>query len=190
MGSRTAGNERGLAWAKKCGQNASAGTFIDVSGFGDVLFLCTKGEFAVDVVKSIGDDLLAGKVLIDVTNPLDFSNGMPPTLFVSNNDSLGERVQRAAPRARVVKSLNTMNCELMVDASKVKGNHSVFVSGNDPDAKNTLTKILTEDFGWNQANIVDVGDISSARGTEALLLLWTRLYAALGTSKFNFHIAR
>lgn len=190
IGSRSATSEKALAWVKSTGKGASAGTFADAAVHGELIFLCTKGEATVDVVAGVGDERLAGKVLIDVTNPLDFSKGMPPTLFICNDDSLGERVQKAAPRARVVKSLNTMNAKLMVDASRLKGDHSVFVSGNDKDAKNAVAKLLSEDFGWKPANIIDVGDITTSRGTESLLPLWIRLWGAFGNPDFNFHIAR
>ncbi len=190
IGSRSATNEKAIAWAAKTGRGASVGTFADATAHGDVVFLCTKGDATLDVVKALGDERLAGKVVIDVTNPLDFSKGMPPTLFLCNDDSLGESVQRAAPRARVVKSLNTMNCNLMVDATRVKGDHTVFMCGNDKSAKALVAGILTEDFSWKPANIIDVGDISMSRGTESLLPLWVRLWGALGTPDFNFHIAR
>jgi predicted dinucleotide-binding enzyme len=189
LGSRSATNEKALAWAGKAGKGASVGTFADAAAFGELVFLCTKGEATVDVARGVAEQL-GGKPVIDVTNPLDFTRGFPPTLFVSDTDSLGEQVQRAAPRARVVKALNTMNCELMVDPSLVKGDHSAFVSGDDAQAKAAVKRLLTEAFGWKAENLVDVGDLSTARGTEALLPLWTRLYGAFGHANFNFHIAR
>jgi len=133
-------------------------------------------------------DNLAGKVLIDIANPLDFSAGMPPTLNPVNTDSLGEQIQRAFPDAKVVKTLNTMNCEVMVDPSRVAGAHTVFVSGNDAEAKNQVTELLLS-FGWPKARILDLGDITAARGTEMLLPVWLRLWGALGHADFNFHIA-
>jgi predicted dinucleotide-binding enzyme len=123
-----------------------------------------------------------------VTNPLDFSRGMPPRLSVVNDDSLGEQVQRAAPGARVVKGLNTVNCGVMVDASRIAGDHDIFVAGNDADAKARVTEILRRDFGWR--HLIDLGDITGARATEMVLPLWLRLYGVLGSAEFNIHVAR
>jgi hypothetical protein len=133
-----------------------------------------------------GRDYLAGKVLLDVANPLDSSQGMPPSLFVSNTDSLGEQIQRAFPEAKVVKALNTMNCQIMVDPTKIPGAHDVFVCGEDEDedAKRQVTELL-QSFGWPPERIRDLGGISSARGTEMYLPLWLRLWGALGTGYFN-----
>jgi predicted dinucleotide-binding enzyme len=134
-----------------------------------------------------GEAGLAGKVLIDVANPLDFSRGMPPTLDPVNTDSLGEQIQRAFPAARVVKALNTMNCQVMVDPGRVPGEHNVFVCGNDDAAKAAATGLIAS-FGWPAGSVIDLGDISAARGTEMLLPLWLRLMGALGHADLNFHI--
>ena len=131
---------------------------------------------------------LDGKVLVDISNPLDFSKGMPPSLLVCNTDSLGEQVQRAFPGAKVVKTLNTVNAELMVDASKVKGEHTLFMAGNDAGAKNQVRQVLTEWFGWK--DVLDLGDITMARGTEMYLPLWVRMYGALQTPHFNIKVVR
>ncbi len=124
---------------------------------------------------------LAGKTLVDVANPLDFSQGMPPTLFVFGSDSLGEQIQRAFPEARVVKTLNTVNCEVMVDPARVADEHDVFVSGNDSAAKAEVAELLRS-FGWPEERIVDLGDISAARGREAYALLWVRLRGVAATN--------
>jgi predicted dinucleotide-binding enzyme len=124
-----------------------------------------------------------------LANPLDFSQGFPPSLTVCNTDSLAEQIQRAHPNIRVVKTLNTMTASVMVNPSLVPGEHNVFLSGNDADAKATASEVLGW-FGWKSANIIDVGDITTARGTEMLLPIWVRLYGALGNPNFNFHIAR
>ena len=127
-------------------------------------------------------------MLIDVANPLDFSQGFPPSLNPVNTDSLGEQIQRAFPEARVVKTLNTMNASVMVDpASVAGGDHSVFVSGNDADAKGIVSGLL-KDFGHR--DIIDLGDITTARGAEMVLPIWVRIWGALGTGAFNFKIAR
>jgi predicted dinucleotide-binding enzyme len=113
---------------------------------------------------------------------------MPPTLFVKDTDSLGERIQREFPEARVVKSLNTLNADLMVQPRVLAdGAHTVFVSGNDDDAKRTVTELLT---GMGHTDVIDLGDITTARGVEMLLPVWLRLMFALGTPKFNVKIVR
>lgn len=188
MGSRSAGNEKAVAWAGKAGSRASQGTFADAAAFGELVFHCTSGAGALEALAAAGAANLAGKILLDVSNPLDFSKGMPPTLFAGNTDSLGEKIQAAFPATKVVKTLNTMNCNLMVDASRVPGEHDVFVSGNDRDAKGRVTEILRDWFGWK--NVIDLGDIATARGTESFLPLWIRLWGALGTADFNIHVAK
>lgn len=187
LGSRTATNEKGAKWVAQHGSHASQGTFADAAAFGEMVFNCTSGTVSLDVLKSAGAANLAGKVLVDVANPLDFSHGMPATLSVCNTDSLGEQIQRAFPDVRVVKTLNTMNTGVMVNPSSVPGDHDVFVSGNDAAAKATVVDLLRS-FGWR--TIIDLGDISSARGVEMLLPIWLRLMGTLKTPTFNFHIAR
>lgn len=188
MGSRSAGNEKAVAWAGKAGKGASEGTFADAAAFGEIVFNCTAGTASLDALAAAGEEALAGKILLDVSNPLDFSKGFPPRLSICNDDSLGEAIQRALPRTKVVKTLNTMANPIMVEPSLVAGDHEVFVSGNDAEAKATVTRFLQEQFGWRR--VIDLGDITTARGTEAWLLLWTRLYGALGTAEFNLHLAR
>lgn len=189
MGSRTNNNEKAAAWVASAGKNASQGTFAEAAAFGEIIFNCTKGEASVDVLKLAGEKNIAGKILVDISNALDFSKGMPPTLSICNDDSLGETIQRAFPDVKVVKTLNTMNCNLMVNAAGVAGDHNVFVSGNDAGAKSTVKKLLN-DFGWTDKNIIDLGDISTSRGTEQLLPIWIRLMGTLGTVNFNFHIVK
>jgi predicted dinucleotide-binding enzyme len=187
MGARSATNEKAAAWARSAGGRGSAGTFADAAAFGEILFNCCNGAGTLSALDAAGDANLRGKILIDVSNPLDFSRGMPPTLLIANTDSLGEQVQRTHPDAKVVKALNTMNCNVMVNPGLVKGEHDVFISGNDPEAKARVVELLRS-FGWK--NVVDAGDISAARGQEALLILWARLFGALQTPTFNFHVAR
>lgn len=188
MGSRSADNENAAQWVAKAGASASHGTYEDAAAFGEILFNCTSGAGSLAALESAGRENLAGKVLVDIANPLDFSRGMPPTLFVCNDDSLGEQIQRAYPELSVVKTLNTMNCDVMVDPGRVGGTSDVFMSGNDPEAKAQVAQILTEGFGWER--VIDLGDISTARGTEAWLLLWIRLWGALGTPNFNLKLVR
>lgn len=190
MGSRTANNEKALAWVKKAGGKAKAGTFADAARFGEILFNCTSGTASLSALKMAGAEALGDKVLVDVANPLDFSKGMPPTLFVSNTDSLGEQIQREFPKVKVVKGLNTLNCYLMVDATLVPGDHNLFICGNDAAAKEKVTKLLVENFKWKAANILDMGDITSARATESLLPIWIRLWGKFQNPNFNFHMVQ
>lgn len=188
MGSRTANNEKAAEWVKSAGKGASQGTFADAAAFGEIAFHATSGGGALDVIRSAANGL-KGKILIDISNPLDFSKGFPPFLSVSNTDSLGEQIQRELPDTKVVKTLNTVNCLLMVDAGKVNGgDHDMFVCGNDAGAKGRVIEILTGWFGWKHVN--DLGDITNARGTEAWLLMWIRLYGALKSADFNIKIVR
>jgi predicted dinucleotide-binding enzyme len=163
------------------------GTFAEAAAHGEILFNATAGDATMAALDQAGAERLEGKVLIDVSNPLDFSAGMPPTLSVSNTDSLGERIQRAYPGAKVVKSLNTVNAGIMVDPGALAGgDHHVFVSGDDSEAKEQVQRILREWFGWR--HIIDLGDISTARGAEMWLPLWLRLMGAMGTASFNLKI--
>jgi predicted dinucleotide-binding enzyme len=188
MGSRTANNEKAAAWVKANGAKASQGTFADAAAFGELLWNCTAGMVALSALEAAGAKNLGDKILIDISNPLDFSKGMPPTLSVCNTDSVGEQLQRSFPQLKVVKSLNTMTAAVMVNPAALTGEHDVFVSGNDSAAKARVSEILKGWFGWK--NVIDVGDITTARGTEMILPLWVRLYAAFQSPQFNFHITR
>jgi hypothetical protein len=186
LGSRSATNAKAAAWVNTAGRGASQGTFAEAAAFGEIVFNCTSGMVSLEALRQAGAKNLDGKVLIDVANPLDFSKGMPPTLSVANTDSLGEQIQREFPKARVVKSLNTVTTQ--VEPSKVPGDHVIFVCGNDASAKGQVTDILKKWFGWK--NVVDLGDISNARGTEMMLPLWIRLMGHFKSPNFNFVISR
>jgi len=189
MGSRTTSNEKAIAFVAKHKTNASAGTFSDAAKFGEVIFNCTKGENAIDVLKLAGDSI-TGKIIMDVSNPLDFSKGMPPSLIpaLSNTNSLGEEIQKTFPKTKVVKTLNTMWCGLMVNPAMIGGgNHTNFICGNDPEAK-AKVKLLLNEFGWKNENLLDLGDITNARGTEAVLPIWLRVWGATQNGAFNFKI--
>jgi predicted dinucleotide-binding enzyme len=188
LGSRTANNEKAVAWTGKAGARASHGTFADAAAFGEILFNCTAGHGSVEAIGTCRAEDLRGKVMIDVSNPLDFSKGMPPTLFVGNDDSLAERIQRAFPELKVVKSLNTVNAHVMVDAGRVPGEHAMFVSGDDAAARDTVKRLLTEQFGWKQ--ILDLGGLSGARAQEAWLHMWLRLWGVLKTPDFNIAVVK
>jgi 8-hydroxy-5-deazaflavin:NADPH oxidoreductase len=155
----------------------------------ELIVNASNGAGSIAMLESAGEESLAGKVLIDIANPLDFSAGMPPSLFVSNTDSLGEQIQRRFPQAKVVKALNTMNCEVMVDPGKVPGEHDVFLCGEDADAKGQVTELLRS-FGWPAGRVEDLGGIDSARGMEMYVAFWVRLWGALGTGHFNIAVAR
>lgn len=153
----------------------------------DLIVFAMNGHAAFDCLRSVGEELLSGKVMLDISNPLDFSKGFPPSLTVCNTDSLGEQIQKAYPALKVVKSLNTMSNPVMVNPSLLEGDHSVFVSGNDGTAKIKVSELL-KSFGWAEHNIIDLGDITTARGTEMILPLWVRLYGKLQTPLFNFNV--
>lgn len=187
MGSRRAGNEKAVAWAARAGDAAGEGTFADAARFGEVIVNATNGAASIDALTAAGADNLAGKILIDVSNHLDFSRGMPPTVGLGLDDSLGERIQAAFPDAKVVKSLNTMNADVMVRPSTVPGSHTVFVCGNDAEAKEHTGHILRA-FGWPPSDIMDLGDLTAARGCELYVALWVRLWGATGTGHLNVKV--
>ena len=184
MGARSADNEKVVAFAARTG--GKAGSFGDAIRHGELTINGTRGDGSIAAIRQ-GADHLAGKTLIDVSNPLDFSKGFPPSLSVSNTDSLGESIQREFPAAHVVKSLNTLNASLMIDPGQLPGQHTVFVSGNDASAKGQTMDLLRS-FGWQ--SIIDLGDITTARGVEEYVALWVRLLGALGTPEFNIAVVR
>ena len=187
LGSRTAGNEAAVAWANDVGGPASEGTFADAAGFGELVINATSGAASLNALEMAGAEQLAGKVLVDVANPLDFSRGMPPTLTVCNDDSLGEQIQRALPDVKVVKTLNTVTAAVMVDPSLVAGTHTIFVAGDHDPAKAQVVELLRE-LGWPAACILDLGDITAARGMEMYLPLWLRLWGSAGTPILNVEV--
>lgn len=189
LGARSATNEKAAAWVKSAGAKASQGTFADAAAFGEVLLNCTSGSASLKALESAGAQNLDGKVLIDVANPLDFSKGMPPTLSIVNTDSLGEQIQKAFPKARVVKALNTLSAPVMVDPKALKGETDLLVCGNDKGAKEQVSKLL-QSFGWKPSSIIDLGDITCSRGTEMWLALWIRLMVAQGTHLFNLKLVK
>ena len=164
-------------------------TFADAADHGELIFNCTAGDKSLEALRMAEPDNLAGKILVDVANPLDFSRGMPPILAVCNADSLGEEIQRLFPKVKVVKALNTVTCKVMVDPSLVRGEHHVFVCGNDDGAKDEVRE-LVRTFGWPDENIIDLGDITGARGMEMYLPLWLRLMDVADSATFNIKFAR
>lgn len=187
MGSRRAGNETAVAWANDAGEAAAEGSFAEAAGHGELVVNCTSGVASLEALEAAGKENLSGKTLIDIANPLDGSQGFPPTLAFCNEESLGERIQAAFPDARVVKTLNTMNCQVMVEPTRVPGEHAVFMSGDDDGAKREVGDLLGS-FGWPVGRIIDLGGIETARGTEMYLPLWLRLYSRLETGDFNIGV--
>jgi predicted dinucleotide-binding enzyme len=190
VGTRDAAAQRGDDWTDWAAAHPTVtlAGYADATADADLVVNATSGDGSLPALTAAGEENLAGKVLLDIANPLDFSNGFPPTLSVVNDDSLAERIQRAFPRTRVVKALNTLTAELMVQPRQLAdGDHSVFVSGDDEAAKKVVTELLTS-FG--HTDVIDLGDITTARGTEMLLPIWLRLYGKLGNPIFNFRIVR
>lgn len=198
MGGRSAHGEAATAWvaalaaqvgsgAVASGGTALEGTFADAARSGEVLVNATNGAHSLEALARAGEANLEGKVLLDVANPLDFSHGMPPTLTVCNTDSLGEQIQRAHRGARVVKTLNTVNADVMVNPAIVPGNHTIFVCGDDAGAKETAASVLVE-LGWPRSDILDLGGITVCRGAEMYLPLWVAMRQATGTGHLNLHV--
>lgn len=163
------------------------GPYERAAAFGELIVNATNGGGSLAALEQAGEKNLSGKVLLDIANPLDFSQGMPPALLVCNTDSLGEQIQRTYPGVKVVKSLNTLNAYLMVNPGLLPEDTTIFMNGNDADAKNQVRSLLNS-FGWKDHCIIDMGDISTARGTEMLLPIWVRLWSALQNPLFNFKI--
>ena len=194
MGSRQAGNEKAVAWVATLGEGRQEPGTRPPRGRSptpppppSMVVNATSGEGSLPALDAAGADNLAGKVVIDVSNPLDFSHGMPPSLSVCNTDSLAEQIQRRFPEARVVKSLNTVNADVMVNPGIVPGSHTIFMAGDDAAAKVDVRGIL-ESFGWPPGDILDLGDVTAARGLEMYLPLWLRLWGATGTGHLNIQV--
>ena len=193
MGSRTSNNEKAAEWVKKSNNHATQGDFNDAASFGEIVFLCLNGNHAMDAVRSVDADNVAGKIVIDVTNPLDFSKGMPPRLIegLNNSTSLGEEIQNAWPASRVVKTFNTVNSNVMVNPKLVNnGDHTLFICGDDADAKNKVKHFLVDTFGWRPDSLLDLGGIVTARGTEAYVPFWVMLMQATGSPMFNVKVVK
>ncbi len=188
MGARERGNERALHWAGQAGEGASQGAFGSAASFGEIVINATSGSASIAALEAAGEEELAGKVLIDVANPLDHSTS-PPSLEYCNDTSLGERIQARFPEARVVKALNTVNASVMTDPGSLGEPTSIFICGQDEAAKATVAELL-ESFGWEPELILDLGGIEAARGTEMYLPLWLRTMFAVGNPMFNVRVVR
>ncbi|MEU9040761.1 MULTISPECIES: NAD(P)-binding domain-containing protein [unclassified Kitasatospora] len=189
LGSRRKDNEKGLAWAAQAGPAAQCGTFAEAAAFGEVVLNATGGTVSLAALQAAGAEHLAGKLLIDVSNPLVFDPEGQVTLDPVNTDSVGERIQRKFPEARVVKALNTINCELMVEPGRLTGEHNLFIAGNDAAAKAEAVALLGS-FGWPAEWIIDLGDIVAARATEMLMPFWLRMMGHFGNAEFNYSFRR
>ncbi|MFF6776818.1 NADPH-dependent F420 reductase [Streptomyces sp. NPDC012637] len=187
IGSRSAENPRAREWAAE--HRAAHGTFAAAAAGAELVVNATGGLVSLAALKAAGAENLEGKVLVDVANPLDFSQGMPPKVLTPDGGSLAEQIQRTFPGARVVKTLNTMTNTIMVDPDRIPGDHVVFVCGDDAEAKDVVTGLLRS-FGWPDDRILDLGDLSGARATELVLPIWLRLYGTFGTAEFNFAVPR
>lgn len=185
LGSREEAKPSSVAWARDAGQHALYGTFMNTASFGEVLLNCTLGMASLDALHMAGAANLSGKILIDTANPIDRS-GEAWKLTVSNDDSLGEQIQRAFPDTKVVKTLNTVNSNVMADPAKLTEMTDIFVSGNDLDAKATVIRYLREWFGWR--HIIDLGDITTSRGVEMYVLLWHYLRDVTQAQRFNIKV--
>jgi len=164
-------------------------TYAEAAARGEIIFNATSGGGSLEALRLAGEANLGGKILVDIANPLDFSKGMPPSLTVCNTDSLAEQIQRAFPKVKVVKALNTVNALVMVNPNAVAGgDHHLPICGNDASARATVTELLKSNFGWK--HVIDLGDITAARGTEMMLPVWVRLMGTLKTPMFNFKIVQ
>jgi predicted dinucleotide-binding enzyme len=176
----------------KSNPKVKLGSFEEAGSFGEIVINATLGGSSIAALKLTGAKNLSGKILIDVSNPLDYSKGMPPSLLpdMQNTNSLGEEIQKNFPDAKVVKTMNTMWCGLMVRPGLLSdGDHTNYISGNDMDAKAIVRKLLYQ-FGWKDENILDLGDISAARGTESIMSIWIRVWVTIQTGVFNFRLVR
>lgn len=185
IGSRDPMNEDLVAWAAHL--HVGTADYADAAASASIVVNATAGAASLAAIDSAGASALVGKVVIDVANPLDFTAGFPPRLLEPTSISLAEAIQQSAPEAKVVKALNTVSATVMVDPASLGEAHTLFVCGDDDAAKATVLGLL-EQLGWPREWVMDLGDLSNARGTEAWLLLWTRLYGALGTACFNVRV--
>jgi 8-hydroxy-5-deazaflavin:NADPH oxidoreductase len=187
LGSREEANPKLVAWSREeASQHALYGTFRDAAKFGEIVFNCTKGSASIDALMAAGAENLQGKILIDTANPYDADSANIWTLTICNDDSLGEEIQRLFPKTRVVKTLNTVHANVMVAPEKLLEKSSIFVSGEDIEAKATVVRILKEWFGWK--DVIDLGGIITARSVEMYIMLWHSLRTVVPSQRFNIKV--
>jgi predicted dinucleotide-binding enzyme len=175
-------------WQEQNKSRAKVATFADAAAHGEILINATSGQVSIDALELAAADKVGPKILIDVSNELDHSKGMPPAVLASQERCVAEKIQATFPNLKVVKTLNTIGAPVMVNPKAVGGgDHTVFLSGNDPDAKAQVTKLL-KSFGWS--DVLDLGDIGSARGPEMYLAMWIRLWGATKTGMINVKVVR
>lgn len=172
IGSRDPDKPELREWLAGDGDGVRPGTFAEVAAHGELLVLAVLGNAAEDVIAEAGPENFSGKVVIDAMNPLDFSAGFPPKLSIAGEDSLGERVQRALPDAKVVKAFNTIGNQYFVDPSFSEGTPTMLIAGNDDAAKRTVGDVVA-DFGWPEA--IDIGGIEGSRELEAICIVWVKI---------------
>jgi predicted dinucleotide-binding enzyme len=188
MGARSAENVNAAEWAQNMGNKACYGKFSEAAKFGEIVFNCVKGMYALNVLKDAGKDNLSGKILVDVTNPLETTKDNHIRLSICNTTSLGEKIQKFLPETKVVKALNTITSNLMVNPGMMPEDHSVFICGNDEKARHEVKEILKEWFGWK--SVIDLGDITGARAMEMMMPMWLRLFQTQNNPNFNFKFVK
>jgi 8-hydroxy-5-deazaflavin:NADPH oxidoreductase len=182
LGSRNAKNEKAINWTEKYKSRSYYGTFSKAAAFGELLWNCTAGAQSLDSIQTAGIENFSGKILIDVANPLDFSDGMPPRLTVCNTTSLGEEIQQLLPDTNVVKALNTINVKLMCNPTIPEGkDHITLICGDEEKSKERVCQLLINEFGWNEENIVNLGGIVHSRSTEMLIPFLISIALKTGT---------
>lgn len=186
LGARSTSNPKAVEWASSVGPKGIAGSFRDAASLGEVIFNCIHGAGVLDSLHLVSAEALGAKLLIDVSNPLDFSQGMPPSLLHKGDHSLAEAIQEAFPYVKVVKALNTITAGVMVEPGHIPGDHDLFICGNDSDAKAQVSNHLQNWFGWK--SIIDLGSLIAARGMEAYVLFWVQVMLAKGNPNFNIKV--
>ena len=185
VGSRVPDKPELVEWLSGPGTGIAAGTFAEAAAYGELVVLAVLGDAAETAIADAGRANFAGKVVIDATNPLDFSAGFPPKLSITGEDSLGERVQRALPDAKVVKAFNTISNAYFVDPSFSEGRPTMLIAGDDEDAKRTVGDLLA-DFGWPDP--IDIGGIEGSRELEAICIAWVKIGGRRGAWDHAFKL--
>jgi NADPH-dependent F420 reductase len=185
IGSRDPGKSDLREWLSDEGAGVQAATFKEAAEHGELLVLAVLGDAAQDVIAHAGAENFGGKVVIDAMNPLDFSGGFPPKLSISGEDSLGERVQRALPDAKVVKAFNTIGNQYFVDPEFSEGSPTMLIAGDDEGAKRLVSDLLA-DFGWSDT--FDIGGIEGSRELEAICIAWVKIGGARGSWDHGFKL--